>query len=113
MLDKYKRRLIDAGWIVEPGDPITTLYPEYAGMKLLWIARKRGVSLIVSEKVVRVVRGSTWSSTPMDVFLLGHILLPGIISEKYLLGATQPGDLIPHEGTMTLEELELRALLSV
>jgi hypothetical protein len=108
-LDAYRDRLNDAGWMIEPGDSIQP--GQSAGDKVLWMARKNGVTLIVGDKTVSVARGTTRASMPVDIVLNGHILLPGAMSEKYLAVRVGASDLIPHEGKMTDEELELRALL--
>lgn len=108
MLDDFQNRLMDAGWSVEPGDSIS---PDPTPGKVFWIARKNGCTVIVSDKGVSVARGSARSSTPLDVVKRGHILLPGALSERYLSAPVNRDDLVPHEGPMTAEEIELRALL--
>lgn len=109
-LETYKKRLFDADWEVEPGG---SLSPQpLTDLKILWMARKNGVLVIVSDKAVRVVRGSAHCTTPIEVVQSGHLLVPGHIAEKYPVGSMYcPGDLVAHEGPMTDEERELKTLL--
>jgi hypothetical protein len=113
MLEKYKAKLINAGWNIEPGNSIAPSGQESStDVKVLWVATKNKVTLIMTTQWARVIKlRSRWAKTPIDMIRNGHILVPGTIAEQCEPGLYSPGHMIPHEGAMTSEEREIRDLL--
>jgi hypothetical protein len=107
MLDAYRERLAGAGWVIEAGESVLS----DSESRVLWLARKNGVTFTVGNKTVSVARGNARSTMPLDLVLNGFVVLPGALSERYLPIRVSRSDLIPHEGPMTEEEVELLALL--